>query len=927
MAHDTISASELQRLLIQDAPIAFAVFDRDIRYLMATRRWLELHELTEHEVTGRSHQELFPATPEPWKHFPTRALAGECIAFENHVAAPAGARSALLRWKMKPWHTCTGAIGGIIVAAEDVTLERHHERMLMESMLQLDEAQALAHVGFWQVDLRTGAATWSDESFRIFGYAPGSFQPTVQSYFDALPPDELPRVMSTSREIEAGGYGELEHRIARPDGSIRHVLASMRGENDAAGKLVRITGSVQDITERKREQRQMELMKFSADHLSDCVSWSGRDARLLYVNDAFCRSLGYSREEMLKMRITDFDPDYPPELWPQHWEDLKRHGSLTFESRHVAKDGTLIPVEVNVNYIKFGDEEYNCAYVRNIAQRKQAEEQLKLAALVFDNAGEGVLVTDEHNRIIAANPAFTEITGYALDEVMGKNPKIFQSGRHDDAFYQAMWAGIEEENFWQGEIWDRKKNGELHAKMLTISAIRHPGGIAHRYVALFADITERKQSEEAIWRHANYDGLTGLPNRQMLRDRLELEARKSTRTGNPMALMLIDLDRFKDVNDSLGHHWGDTLLVDAAQRISSCVRESDTVARLGGDEFVILLGDLDEALSIDRVADDLIARLSAPFRLGADEIYITASIGISLYPTDSPDLTELLKNADQAMYSAKNAGRNRYHFFTPDMQESAQRRLRLASDLHTALAADQFVVYYQPIVELATGAIRKAEALLRWRHPEKGMIDPSDFVPIAEDTGLIIPIDDRVFREAVERTRHWRAAFHEAFQISVNASPLHFHLAESRHSSWPDFLRQQGVPGSAITIEITERLLMGAEQAVKDRLLGYHNLGVEIAIDDFGTGYSSLAYIRDFDVDYLKIDRSFVSNIVTDKGNQALCEAMIVMAHKLGMRVVAEGVESAAQRDLLREIGCDYAQGYLFSRPLPAPQFEELLRL
>ena len=389
-----------------------------------------------------------------------------------------------------------------------------------------------------------------------------------------------------------------------------------------------------------------------------------------------------------------------------------------------------------------------------------------------------------------------------------------------------------------------------------------------------------------------------------------------------MALMLIDLDRFKEVNDSLGHDKGDILLVEAARRITSSVRESDTVSRLGGDEFTVILSNLDETSCVERIAQDIIRNLAEPFTLGSDEAFISASVGITLYPNDTTALDVLFKNADQAMYSAKNGGRNRFSYFTPDLQEAAQKRQRLSSDLRTAVACEQFEVYYQPIVDLTTGQVYKAEALLRWLHPERGLISPADFIPLAEETGLILPIGDWVFKQAVQQARQWRSRFDETFQISVNKSPVQIRYDDIAFARWPEYLQQQGMPGQSIAIEITEGLLLNAESKINEKLLGFRDAGVQVSIDDFGTGYSSLAYLKRFDIDYLKIDRSFVHNLGADADNQALCEAIIVMAHKLGLKVIAEGVETAEQRDLLLAAGCDFAQGYLYSKPVTAEEFE-----
>ncbi|MDQ1315260.1 MAG: hypothetical protein QG662_1369 [Pseudomonadota bacterium] len=446
------------------------------------------------------------------------------------------------------------------------------------------------------------------------------------------------------------------------------------------------------------------------------------------------------------------------------------------------------------------------------------------------------------------------------------------------------------------------------------------------FSAFIRDITSKKESDELIWKQANFDTLTGLPNRHMFHDRLEQEIKKADRTDLEIALLFIDLDKFKEVNDTLGHTMGDILLKEAARRIGDCVRETDTVSRLGGDEFTVILAELDDTGSIERIAENIRQSLAIPFRLEHEMAYISASIGITLYPSDATDVDDLVKNADQAMYAAKDGGRNRFSYFTQSMQQSAQARLRLTNELRGALEASQLSIHFQPIVDLASGRIVKAEALIRWQHPEHGLVSPAQLIPLAEETGLIIEIGDWVFKESARQLKRWETLYNTKLQISVNLSPAQFGDSGGLCKAWLVYLRELDLPEKSLVIEITEGLLLNTEAGVTDMLLGFHEAGIQIAIDDFGTGYSSLSYLKKFDIDYLKIDRSFVCDLVTDPNDRALSEAIIVMAHKLGLKVIAEGVETEAQRALLTQAGCDYAQGYLFSRPLPADEFEALLK-
>ncbi len=659
------------------------------------------------------------------------------------------------------------------------------------------------------------------------------------------------------------------------------------------------------------------------------------DGHFLSVNEAFASITGYSLNELNQLSYWDLTPESFADEEAKQLKSLNTLGRYgPYEKYYIRKDGVHIAVRLNGTLITDPDgKRLILSVVEDISEkvaieyeREQAEEELRLASMVYKNSSEAMTVTDAKNRIVAINPAFTQITGYTLDDVIGKDPGFMSSGRHDLDFFKSMWEEIKATGKWHGEIWDRRKNGEIYAKSLAVNTIRDEDGAVHRYVALFSDITERKLSEELIWKQANFDSLTGLPNRDMFRDRLEQETKKSDRTNHPLALLLIDLDQFKEVNDTLGHDVGDKLLNETAQRISGCVRDSDTVARLGGDEFAVILSELSEHSHAEEIAQKIISKLVEPFHLGDEVIYVSASIGITLYPDDTRNIDALMKNADQAMYVAKNKGRNRFSYFTQELQDAAQARLRLSNDLRGALAADQFKLYFQPIVELGTGKIIKAEALIRWQHPIRGMVSPIDFIPLTEETGLINEIGDWVFKEAARWGSSWRAQFDADFQVSVNMSPVQFKVESLIFADeWFTHLHEQGLSGNNIVVEITEGLLLNAEPDIMDKLIRLRDAGVQVAIDDFGTGYSSLSYLNKFHIDYLKIDQSFTRDLETDENNIALSEAIIVMAHRLGLKVIAEGVETPGQQKLLADSGCDYAQGYLYSKPVPPEEFEQLM--
>lgn len=583
-----------------------------------------------------------------------------------------------------------------------------------------------------------------------------------------------------------------------------------------------------------------------------------------------------------------------------------------------------LPVWVSIEATVDASRETCFSSVLDISERKLNEQELQLAATIYLTLDEAIMVADGNNRIISVNEAFTRITGYTATEAIGQPTSLLNSGRQNAAFYQKMQHLLNTTGHWQGEIWSLRKNGDEFIGWLSISTIYSDTGEVVRRAALFFDITEKKQAEDIIRKQATFDLLTGLPNRRLFYDRLQQAINKAKRVDQKLALLFLDLDHFKDINDTLGHEIGDRLLTEVAQRLKTCIRETDTLARPGGDEFIIILDELDELNSIERVMSCILGSMALPFQLKNESCYVSLSIGITLFPDDAVVVDDLVKKADQAMYAAKRQGGKRFCYFAPTMQAAADSRLRITNDLRNALANQQFWVAYQPIVDLATGDIHKAEALIRWQHPTQGLISPAEFIPIAEDTGMIVEIGEWVFHQAANQVLRWRSKHHPHFQISVNKSPAQFESQHDNINGWFEHLQHMELPGASITVEITEGLLMDASSIVSEKLLTYRDTGMQVSLDDFGTGYSSMSYLKKFDIDYLKIDQSFVRNVTTDSTDKTLCETMIMMAHKLGMKVIAEGIETAEQRDFLMQAGCDYGQGYLFSRPVPVEEFELL---
>ena len=549
-----------------------------------------------------------------------------------------------------------------------------------------------------------------------------------------------------------------------------------------------------------------------------------------------------------------------------------------------------------------------------------SKQRQKLAASVFDNTAEAIVVTDARNKIVSVNTAFCRITGYTSDEVVGANPSILSSGQQSPEFYSAMWQSLVQAGYWQGEVWNRKKNGELYVEWLSITALRNRFDEVENYVAVFSDITDRKEKEELIRYQANYDALTGLPNRVLFNDRLTQAISSSKRYQAVRgALMFIDLDHFKEVNDTLGHEAGDQLLTMVAERLKGQTRESDTVARLGGDEFTVMLPAIESAKDVGQVADKIIAALSRSFDLNGKSAHISASVGITLFPDDGTELTRILQNADQAMYAAKAAGRRTYRYFTPQMQQEAEQRQLLQNDLRAAISNEEFELHYQPIVN-QQGRVVKTEALVRWNHPQQGRIPPDQFIALAEETGLIIQLGGWVFRKAVSDLARLYPHYPQ-LSMAVNLSSKQISTDEAHVERFIDLLQEYGLPPQQVTLEVTESLFLDPGGASVDKLTALRAQGFEIAIDDFGTGYSSLSYLKQLPLTTIKIDKSFVCDLDKDNGDKVLVDAILSIARSMHLNVIAEGVETQGQADYLVDKGTQMLQGWLYGRPMP---FDEL---
>ncbi|MCQ8129314.1 putative bifunctional diguanylate cyclase/phosphodiesterase, partial [Methylomonas rivi] len=701
--------------------------------------------------------------------------------------------------------------------------------------------------------------------------------------------------------------------------------------------LLTITGRTSIVQRQVHEQTQ-HLQRESEKNLallhnaSDGIHILDLNGNIIEASDSFCAMLGYRRDEVLGMHVSEWDAGFsdPAELMRVFRRQFEAPVRSQFETRHRRKDGGIFDVEVSGFPLRMQDRQVLFNSSRDISARKQAEAELRIAAIAFESQ-EGILVTDAGGDILRVNHAFSRITGFAAAEVIGKNPRLLNSGKHDADFYQAMWANLHDTGSWAGEIWNRRKNGEVYPEKLTITAVKDAGGNITNYVATLTDITLTKAAADKIEQLAYYDPLTHLANRRLLLDRLQQALISSARSGREGALLFIDLDNFKQINDTLGHDIGDLLLREVAERLKACVREGDTVARLGGDEFVVMLEDLSEqsleaVAQTELVANKILSAFNRVYMLDKHEYRNTSSIGITLFDRQNKQQTAdaILKQADIALYQAKKAGRNTLRFFDPIMQTSLNQRVALEKSLRQAIEQQQFHLYYQ-IQTHHLGHALGAEALIRWRHPEKGLIEPAHFIPMAEETGLILPIGQWVLETACAQLKAWQPnTLTRNLAISINVSPKQFHQP-AFVSMVQSAIRRHAVDPALLKLELTESILLESIEHTVSTMNALKDAGIGISLDDFGTGYSCLQYLKRLPLTQLKIDRSFVRDIAADANDRAIVRTIIAMAQSLELNIIAEGVETEDQRQILLRKGCTNYQGYLFGKPLPHDQFELLL--
>jgi diguanylate cyclase (GGDEF)-like protein/PAS domain S-box-containing protein len=762
----------------------------------------------------------------------------------------------------------------------------------------------------------------NDEACRSLGYSREELLGMTPSDID--PDVTHEHAQQIHAQLMAQGSVTIETRHRRRDGSVFSV--EMQGALvEHQGRMMNVA-FVRDISGRKQQQHKLELLEHAVNLSSDGVFLMDEDVRFIYVNEAACRSLGYSREELLGKTPPDIDPDITLELYL----NMMHAGSAepgSFESRHRAKDGRIFPVELTGVTFEQDRNRFSLTTVRDITERKHMEDKLAARELEFrslaENSPDTIARYGRDCRRLYVNPAYAALAEGSADILLGKTPSecpVYANADTYDARLAEVFASGKESEF---ELKWADRDGLEVCSLIRLAPEFGKDGDVASVLAVGRDITELCASRLKIHQMAFYDTLTALPNRALFGDRLRQLITEASWHRESAGVMMLDLDRFKTVNDTMGHPAGDELLRETASRLSSCVRAYDTVARLGGDEFAILLPKIRSGDDLGRIATKMLETLNQPFLLDGKEVFVSCSIGIALYPSDSTESNDLLKFADSAMYLAKRSGRNQFRFYSRELTESASERMMLESELRHAIERKELELYYQPKVRLDDGALIGSEALLRWKHPQRGIVPPNKFIGIAEDSGLIVEIGEWVLREACQAAYAWNGADKPLHKVAINLSARQFQTGDLVKTVCM-VLEATGCHPEWVELEITESLLLDGESEVLAILKAFRSLGISIAIDDFGTGYSALSYLARFPINTLKLDHSFIRGITTDSLSAELVKAVLIIAHSLGYQVVAEGVETESQAVFLHAHGCEIAQGYLYAKPLPKQEFERL---
>ena len=770
----------------------------------------------------------------------------------------------------------------------------------------------------------TGAALFGQERGNLIGHPMANHLASgcSRELFDFLRRAMLPEDHVTA-ELELATADTDRPRAVRLDGV---TVKGHEGEPTCLTSLVDITDS--RAMERELQSNHAELS--SILNVAPIGIGLVRNRTFQWLNPRFLEIVGYAEHELIgssSCMVYQDEQEYN-RVGIEKYEQIAATGSGQVETRFRCKDGRIRDILLRSTLLDRANPNHGTIFTAlDITERKQAEKRLHLARNVLENASEGIMVTDPSLRIVEVNPAFSTITGYSAKDVLGRGPKILSSGRHDKDFYRSMWQQLQSRGKWEGEVWNRRKSGETFPEWITITRICDPAGEVCHYACIFTDISNQMHIRERLHRLAYFDALTELPNRELFRDRFEVLVNQARRHRQSVALLFLDLDHFKDVNDTQGHLFGDALLKEVAVRLRTCVRETDGLARLGGDEFTVLVSELQHPDDVEAVALKIQRTLEAPFVIDNKELFLTTSIGISIFPNDSENIDTLITQADNAMYSAKNAGRGTHCFFHSGLSERTLERMFIVNRLRRAIDKDNVHVYYQPQMSLRTGRISCLEALARLEQPQSGTMAPGKFIPVAEETGQIVALSERILLRAINNWMEQLSVIHDDLvpRLSVNISSVQFRKQDV-YTFVASMLERTGMPASKLEIELTETVLMQDTKKVSEVLSALDRLGVRIAIDDFGTGYSSLNYLAQFPIHTVKIDCSFTRSILAGDKKMFLVATVIGMSRVLDFDVVAEGVETVGQLALLHELGCDRIQGNLISCPKKASEIATWIR-
>ena len=864
-----------------------------------------------------------------------RVFEGESgnLKFEVH-----GLKGSL-RWldtNAVPLRDSRGHVNALLAVTRDITEHKASENALQEALDRLRKIAGRLPGLIFQFQLRPDGSScfpFASEAIRdIYKVSPEEVREDASKVFAILHPDDydsfVASIQASAKNLTPWRH---EYRVKFNSGTVRWLFGNSLPQRETDGSVL-WHGFITDVTERKRATASLLESEARFRTMADSAPvliWIARPDKFFhYFNKGWLEFTGRTMtQEIGNGWIANVHPEDFQHCFDTYVTSFDARQEFRMEYRLRRFDGEyrwLLDHGVPL----YDQQDTFLGYIGScidITPRKLVEADLRIASTAFESQ-EAMAITDKNQIILRVNQAFVRVTGYSVEEAIGKTPTLLKSGLQDVRFYQTMWENLSRDGHWQGEIWNRRKNGEVYPEWLNITAVTDERGQVTNYVASFSDITERKTAEHEIQHLAFYDPLTQLPNRRLLQERLKHGIDVEKREGKQLALLMLDLDRFKAVNDSLGHQAGDALLQQVAGRITNRLRKVDLVARLGGDEFIVLLEDISHPNDAARIAEEIIADLSTPFRLiQSDDVRIGASIGISLYPQhgDSPEM--LLDHADAALYHAKDQGRGCFAYFSENLTLAVRERIALEARLRKAIKQQELRVFYQPQVDIATGYIVGAEALVRWQDPNEGLIPPCRFIPIAEETNLIVEIGEWVLRETCRQGRHWLDEGLPALTLAVNVSPHQFRRSDI-NALVATVLGDTGFPAEQLELEITESGLMENQNKTTTILNSLHAQGIRLAIDDFGTGYSSLTYLKHFPLDVLKIDKGFIDDIPHNKDDMEIAATIVAMGHTLGFKVLAEGVETLEQLAFLQAQNCDLYQGYLKSRPLSADDFVALLQ-